>query len=183
MALVEQLGEDQVSVPALKLRTRTNVGIHSSTAFQLQGISMWSNWILYQQLTPIACLGLWKLVDRTASAILFHRDSSRTRRPNGSSCFPSARPAHPAHPAHPAYPLLKPSCKCGFFNHRPEEPHPQISLLLTTSEVNELPQSLPMPKTSSSKPPNPPPNLGMAFLSCLHKVLASTIPAELWMIN
>lgn len=33
MALMEQLGEDQVSVPAPNLRTRTNVGIHSSKAF------------------------------------------------------------------------------------------------------------------------------------------------------
>jgi len=146
---------------------------------------MWSSWILYQQLTPIACLepletGQWK-----TTAL-----RTRLTAPPPPSCsiqiyHELTAPMAPraVHPAHPAHPLLKPSCKCGFVNHRSEDPHPQISLLLTTSEVNELSQSLPMPKTSSSNPPNLPPNLIMAFLRCLHNVLASTIPAELWMIN
>ena len=127
---------------------------------------MWSNWILYQQLTAIACLeasGNWVMenhcpmysVDRTASAIFV------ARHPFGFITN-SPRQRLLVLPIQP-HPLPKPSCNCGFFNHRPEDPHSRISLLLTTSEVNELPQSLPMPKTSSNKPPNPPSNLGVAF--------------------
>jgi hypothetical protein len=61
MALIEQLGEDQVSVPAPNLRTRTNVGIHSSTAPENLYV------VKLDSLPTINCYsmlrGLWKLGD------------------------------------------------------------------------------------------------------------------------
>jgi hypothetical protein len=150
---------------------------HRSTAFQLHGISMWSNWILYQRSTAIAFLEVSKLVGGKPLPCL----RTRLTAPPLPSCYASptwiyrelTAPTAPR-AAHPAYPLLKLSHNCGVLQSTTDQtPLPGRTALTnisppTASETNGLAQNLPIPRASSKKLQSRPRIQGMAFLTCLH---------------
>jgi hypothetical protein len=161
--------------------TRTNVRIYRSTAFQLHVVKLDSlpTFNCYSILRglkarqrKITALPTYS-IDRTASAILLrvtHTDLSRTHRANGSPCSP---PGPSIAEAEPQLWVLQ--------SMTDRTPSPRRSALTnisppTASEINGLAQSLPIPRASSKKLPNPPSNSNMAFLTCLHKILSSHNP-------
>ena len=165
--------------------TRTNVRIYRSTAFQLHVVKLDSlpTFNCYSILRglkarqrKITALPTYS-IDRTASAILLrvtHTDLSRTHRANGSPCSP---PSLSIAEAEPQLWVLQ--------SMTDRTPSPRRSALPSYSIRNQRARSKPPQylEPHPKKLPNPPSNSNMAFLTCLHKFLASTIQAELRMIN